>query len=381
MLGFVQALSFPRRVGSPGERQAALYVSRQLQNAGLSVRHERFPVGLAPHEAARLACFTACSSLIIAALLLVGPLPLPAFLLFGLAAWLANAPWRFSRLLSHRVSSSVWSENIVAELPDHTAAHTPCRIVFLAHHDSKSQLLPTGIRVALVASSSLLCWLLALLSLGRSSSLLVLPPSWFLPLASPALVSFLALSLNRTGNHSPGALDNGSGLAVLLELAHSWRPPSQQPAEVLWISTGAEEVALDGARALLSSYEWWWLDKPTLLINLETLGVGSVVRLAGEPSAVALAEHAAATLHIPTRRFSVVGAGMDHEPFAARGLPALSLLGDVVASSFHLHSPRDNLQRVDPSALSRSYLLASHLADSFASQPHPASLTPSRSPR
>jgi hypothetical protein len=77
--------------------------------------------------------------------------------------------------------------------------------------------------------------------------------------------------------------------------------------------------------------------------------------------------------HAPLR---ILGAGMDHQPFAAEGLPAVSILGDVVRASFVLHSRRDDLGRVEGPALERAGLLAAHLAWRWAALHQPGAAIP-----
>ena len=102
--------------------------------------------------------------------------------------------------------------------------------------------------------------------------------------------------------------------------------------------------------------------KPTLLINLESVGVGTQVYLAGEANALRLAEATADDLGLRHARLRVLGAGMDHEPFAACKLPAVSILGDVVSASLAMHSPRDDMSIIQEAALERAGRLAAHLA-------------------
>jgi hypothetical protein len=180
------------------------------------------------------------------------------------------------------------------------------------------------------------------------------------------------LVANVTGNRSPGALDNGSAVGTLLELARSWRPLPGAPVEVVWVASGSEEVGLDGARHFLRLRKAWWREKPTLLINLESVGAGARVYLAGERQALRLAESVAGEFGLPQGRLRVLGAGMDHEPFAARGLAALSILGDVVGKSFALHSRRDDMGLIEPAALERAGRLAAHLAWRWAEMHRPA---------
>jgi hypothetical protein len=233
----------------------------------------------------------------------------------------------------------------------------------MAHYDTKSQLFPTAVRVAIVSAALLLCGFLTMLGLFASVGI-VQSLGWAIPAGAACMVVVLVLALiaNRSGNRSPGALDNGSAVGTLLELARTWRPKSGAPVEAVWVASGSEEVDLNGARHFLQLHQSWWHEKPTLLINLESVGAGSRVYLAGEEGSVRLAQETASQLSIPHRRLRVVGATMDHEPFSARQLASLSILGDVVSNSLAMHSVRDNMTLIETSALDRAGILASRIA-------------------
>ncbi|MEW4568457.1 M28 family peptidase [Tautonia sp. JC769] len=334
-----------------------------MARSGRAVVRERFPVGTTARRFGSLLAFLGASVLVTIGA--VGAMHAPVILTLAAlgAGYLVNAPWLVTRSLADRLRARVWSNNLVAWPPrDDEAEAPPARVVFLAHYDSKSQRLPTGLRVALVVAVTAGCAMLVAVSIG---SMMPGVAVGVVPLAVMATLidaCLLALMCNASGNRSPGALDNGSGLAVLLELARSWRPRPDAPVDAVFLATGAEEVGLDGARAFLQRYEWWLRERPTLLINLESLGAGARVWLAGSPGAVALAESVAGAEAIPTARFRILGAGMDHEPFAAAGLEAVSLLGDVVGTSASLHTPRDGVHLIDLDAIARSARLASVLA-------------------
>jgi Zn-dependent M28 family amino/carboxypeptidase len=236
----------------------------------------------------------------------------------------------------------------------------------MAHYDTKSQLVPTGIRVLLVSSVALLCAALCIIAVLVGLGAIALPATALRWIAAIVLAEVCLLIGNVTGNRSPGAIDNGSAVGTLLELAQSWRPRVGDPLEVFWVASGSEEVELDGARHFLAQRESWWHEKPTLLINLESVGAGTRTLLAGESRAVDLARGAADALGITHGGLNVLGAGMDHEPFAARGLCAVSILGDVVRASLALHSPRDNMRLIDRNALDRAGRLAARLAWKWA---------------
>jgi len=285
----------------------------------------------------------------------------------ALAVLLVNAPWRLVGPIGRRFPARRSSQNLIAELPTADWYDPPARVVFMAHYDTKSQLLPTGVRVALVVTLTIIGLLLVLMGI-------LVATGWSLPipgavrwvLCGTGVAVLSALGLNRTGNRSPGALDNGTGVGTLLELARTWRPRPDAPAEVCWVATGAEEVGLDGARDFLRRHEGWCREKPTLVINLDSVGAGDRIYLAGEPGALCLAGRVAEDLGLAWSRLRILGAGMDHEPFAARGIAAVSLLGDVVGNALALHSPRDRLELVDGSALHRAGMLAAHLGWAWA---------------
>lgn len=372
-LGHVHRLSQPRRVGTPQERRTARAVRDGFAALGLDARRERFPVPFEAHEAGRRLALAAGVVLALAGAGLGSSRPLAAAVCWALVGLSINAPWRLMRGLAGRSPSRLWSENLVASLPGDAAETAPARVVFMAHYDSKSQVLPTGVRVGLVIAATALCGVLAVGGLAAAAGLIV-PGRGAVGVAMEAVVVLIlgTLAANVTGNRSPGALDNGSGLGTLLELARSWRPEAEAPVEVHWVATGSEELGLDGARDFLRRHESWWREKPTLLVNLDSVGAGDRLFLAGEPGALRLAEATAEGLGLPWARLRVLGAGMDHEPFAARGLAALSILGDVVGQSLALHSARDRIERVAPEALARAGRLAGAIARTWAEAHRPA---------
>lgn len=372
-LDHVGRLSYPRRVGTRQERRAARYILGTLAALGLDWRRERFAVPHLAREIGSRVVLAAGAAAAVAGTRAGESWPLLAAICWGGAAVLVNAPWRLVRGFGSWWPARTASENLVASLPpDPDAEEAPARVVFMAHYDSKSQFLPTGLRVALVVAATALCALLALGALAASAGApSPLPGRIAAGLSAIVVAALAALAANVTGNRSPGALDNGTGLGTLLELARTWRPRPEAPAEALWVATGSEELGLDGARDFLGRHEAWWREKPTLLINLDSVGAGDRLYLAGEPGALRLAAETAARLGLPWARLRVLGAAMDHEPFAARGLAALSLLGDVVGKSLVFHSSRDQIELVELPALDRAGRLAGQIAWAWAEQHQP----------
>ena len=372
--GHVEAIGYPRRVGSVGERRAARYILRQFAAAGLERSREAFAIAPVWTEIGRGLTHALAAGLVLLGTSLAHSHPILAAIAWMLAARRVNAPWRFASGFVTAPFARSASQNLLARRPGTTSVPS-VRVVFVAHYDSKSQPIPTGVRVGLVIGATVGCLGLAaaylLASLGGWPTLEALRPA---PLAWIVVGLLAILGANRIGDRSPGVIDNGSGVGTLLELARTWRPDPGLEVDAVWVATGSEELGLEGARDLVDRHGHWWNEAPTLLINLESVGAGDRVYLAGEPGAVALAEEAADRLAIPRARLRILGAGMDHQPFSSRGLASLSLLGDVVKTSFAFHSRRDDLGLLDLPALDRAGQLAAEIADAWVERHRPTVL-------
>jgi len=346
------------------------WLHRMFEEAGWSVRLEHFPVGRSAHRFGSLAAFGSAAVLIALGGCLRVYVPSLAALVLLAAALLIQSPWWVIRMVGERWRSSLWSRNVVAEAPEAVAGSNspspPSRLVILAHHDSKSQRLPTGLRVGFALASTLGCGLAAAAVWTGASDAARLLDAIVVGALGLALVGLCGLLGNRSGNASPGALDNASGLAVMLELAERWGMGTAPASEIVFVATGAEEVGLDGARAFLRTHEWWLIDRPTLVINLDSVGAGDHLKLCGTRRALELAEAAARAESVPTRRFRILGAGMDHQPFADRGFEALSVLGDVVRYSSYTHTKHDTISLIDPETLEWAVRLAERTARVWA---------------
>jgi Zn-dependent M28 family amino/carboxypeptidase len=157
---------------------------------------------------------------------------------------------------------------------------------------------------------------------------------------------------------SPGANDNGSGVAVLLELARlaSLSPPVMP---VVWVAFGGEERrapgpagATFGSRALrdrLSPGESLALRG---MLSIDMVGNGRLVLVChGGITRRGLVDAllaAARRLGVPASERVVGGLFSDHGPFEAAGYTVAWLwTGDHPT----LHTPRDTLDVVQPAAL------------------------------
>jgi aminopeptidase YwaD len=148
---------------------------------------------------------------------------------------------------------------------------------------------------------------------------------------------------------TPGANDNASGTATVLELARAFAADGLDPG-LCFVTFGAEESGLHGSQALAARLASEGA-LPRLMVNLDVTGIGASVHVIGSPEVVQRALELARQLGIPAEREGIpANAGSDHVSFARVGVPVIFLTsGDFTG----IHSPTDVVERVDPDELDR----------------------------
>ncbi len=163
----------------------------------------------------------------------------------------------------------------------------------------------------------------------------------------------------------PGANDDASGLAVLIEVA---RRTAARPRQLSYrfVSFCAEEEGLLGSRYHVRHAD---LAGTRAMVALEVVGkgdllVGGVPRPAplwAQRAILAAARDAgvdgvvARPLWAVAPRLLDLPYSADHEPFLDRAIPAFLLAGSF--SGWAYHTPEDRLAHVDPAVLGRAVLL------------------------
>jgi len=149
----------------------------------------------------------------------------------------------------------------------------------------------------------------------------------------------------------PGADDNASGTAVMLEVAHVLAKAGAHPGRtILFISFSGEEQGLVGSRL--------YVERPLVptamtrtMINIDHAGVGNgrlTVGVTGLEKNVALEAGQAAGL---TDKLDVYGffPGGDHVPFKEAGVPTVTVVSGGVHP--HFHHPTDTTDTINPEIL------------------------------
>lgn len=294
----LSSLIGPRGTGGEAEARAASWVCDQLRAVGLSPEEGRFKA------VADMNWFPISAAL----LSLSGTLSYPwaawlAFLLAGAAGpllWVAIT----------RADSPLWfvlprvrSQNVIARRTPRGRVER--RVVLLSHLDTnRCRLAWRAGKTRTVRLGSLA----TLMIYGLNGLLYLLGaasgwhwPYWAsLPGGAYALATLLILLAELRRPYSPGANDNGSAVAVNLELAARLIEEPLQRTEVWSVFTGAEEVDHRGLKLLLKEHE---VLREAWFIDLEGVGAGELCYLleAGlirpyrpEPHLRALAERVAA---------------------------------------------------------------------------------------
>jgi hypothetical protein len=367
------ALSVPRRTGSAGGRETVDRLTRIFTGAGAPPARDDFCFSaLAPEVGAR-ALF----------LLLWG------LLLLGLALhgrWTPGAIALFAALLAGAVPGNRWSRaaerlyglrvmtrratNLSVRIAPGTARGN---LVLVAHHDSKSQTLPLYLRMLLqtvflfgLAGTVLLYFVF--LAVARAW----IPYLWF-----PAFLLGIPLALslfNRSGNRSPGAIDNAAGLVLLSEVARALEASPPGRIAVTLLMTGAEEEGLAGAVRFVRTGLPGFRPHDTFFVNVDGIGSpGGIflqsrhgfppVRTGGRLEAIL--KKVARDRGIPLRHgYFPLLPGLDHVPIARRGFRAVTLTGSGSSrATLAIHTPGDVPEHVDLDALETGFDLVMGLLE------------------
>jgi hypothetical protein len=167
----------------------------------------------------------------------------------------------------------------------------------------------------------------------------------------------------------PGADDNASGTAVMLEVARAMATHGVRPRHtILFVSFSGEENGLLGSRLYVSRPSIP-LSRTKAMINLDHTGIGNgrlTVGVTGIEKAAATAAGQAAEL---ADKLDVYGffPGGDHVPFKEAGVPTITVVSGGIHS--HYHQPTDTADTVDPDILRAAARYVLSLAWQLANEP------------
>jgi len=337
-----------------GERAAARWVAGRLRQAGV----EEEGVALEPYRWPRTYAYAHALHLLAAA----GPRWLSTL---ALASYELESSGRLQWL--PRLLPRGQGCNVVARIPGRGGSRRT--FVLIAHLDAQRSgvlwsraLVEAGAKRRLASRSMAPAGASAALALALGSRRL-------------GLLGALAMLDTATSPTVPGANDNASGVAALLELARRFAADPLDGTEVLLVFPGAEEAGMGGMRAFLAAHR---LDPATtFVLGLDTIGSGvpvvaraegSVLPHAYRDADLALVDDGAARAGVePPPRWRIAAWT---DPILARfaGLPAASLLSVSPQTGMYTryHRMDDLPEHVDLACVERCVQIAEGTARAYS---------------
>ena len=149
----------------------------------------------------------------------------------------------------------------------------------------------------------------------------------------------------------PGANDDASGVAVLLEIARSWHEQGYVPKRsVIFVAWDAEEQGLLGSIHYVEN-PLFPLENTIAMIQLDMIGAGSaILTIDGSTTLSEEIKHIAETVGVEARITDT--GGSDHSPFLSTGVPASALIWEIPPDGgSNYHQPADTLQTIEDERL------------------------------
>jgi len=149
----------------------------------------------------------------------------------------------------------------------------------------------------------------------------------------------------------PGADDNASGTAVMLEVARATaNAGARGKRTILFVSFSGEEQGLVGSRLYLQR-PVWPISSTKAMINIDHAGIGNgrlTIGVTGFEKSVAL--EAGQTTGLADK-LDVYGffPGGDHVPFKEAGVPTVTVVSGGIHP--HFHRPTDTAETINPEIL------------------------------
>ncbi|WP_312083124.1 M20/M25/M40 family metallo-hydrolase [Brevundimonas sp.] len=175
---------------------------------------------------------------------------------------------------------------------------------------------------------------------------------------------------------SPGAADDATGVAAILEAVRAIRARGGADRDLIVLLTDAEELNLDGARAFFAAHPW--RDRIGAVVNLEARGGGGRAMMfeTGPGNAGAIADYARATgaatggpssNALAVFVYRLMPNGTDFTVAAARGLAGINLA--FIGRPDQYHSPAATPDALDQGSLQHIGSQALEVADAWLRAP------------
>ena len=277
----LQELSFPRRYGTNSEKLAFEKIKNKIEKLGLKTESHSF-VFSTFYSNVLLKIYVVLVFIILF-LKYLNVTDIIFILFLGIVIFISFLLFLVSRNPEKiKFGKKQDSQNLLVKLNSEAEMDNmkemKKKLIFIAHVDSKGQTLPIIYRIV-----SYYVWIISVLIIIIVFFLrYIFQTQFFLLFHSIAsgimvlnLISCILILINISNNNSDGALDNATGIAIVLELLHHFQIEKVQSKnyDFWFLFTGAEEVGTMGARFFLNSLQKY--DKNEfIIINFDTIGKG-----------------------------------------------------------------------------------------------------------
>ncbi|MHA1105700.1 MAG: M28 family metallopeptidase [Promethearchaeota archaeon] len=244
-INHVNSLAFNRSTGSVGETEAVFYIRDQLDNKNIDNNFEYFGY-MGPRRVLMRLTYA-----IIFTYLLLYKLLIVIVLYFSIK-------YLFATTRNYSFVNEESSKNLVSTIPANTQRKKRPVVILTAHYDSFSAHLPYRLqnflfflfRIIIVPyfiiklAASL--WVLADFIMAPNQESFIMDLILMSSLVE-FLIFFLIFLLVYSTKKSMGAIDNASGVSIIIELAKKLKEKPLENMDVIIVFTGAEEWGLIGA--------------------------------------------------------------------------------------------------------------------------------------
>lgn len=369
-----------RAIGSRGEQHARDYIHEQLSECPVQVSRQKILVSPVPTRVA-----VPMMSLVAAILFVV------AGVLYEVHASWSLAP--LTMLVTGTALSARWylwvqplfdrgtpleSYNVVgtAGRDDDSAPH----VIFVAHYDSKSQALSVVLRVVLTIITlcmALLMTIAVVVTLLPGGVSVTTDGFWLACMIGA--VAMLGQALNRSGNRSPGAVDNASGVATVLELARVLPKRIGNRAKLTFLFSAGEEIGMAGVLRFVQRNNPYLDEGRVVFVNIDGVGTCKRITVTGGArgpgwrsdgrACHVLARECAGLMGLPYSHLAyMVGAGVDHIPPFVAGYAALTVSQTNLISGMRIHTAGDIADQLDEQYLAMAGQFVCSFAESVVSE-------------
>jgi hypothetical protein len=288
LIDYVKLFSFPRLAGTEGERKAVKLTIDTFRKIGFEDSQiQREPFEFSDFYSTTLIKLIMVINLTFSLFILmfayvslyisIFVIGAGTIIIFFIIKGLRNpeSPGFWGEYYGNTISAT----NVFVTIPAHRIPSNKAgNIIISAHLDSKSQTFKTSWRVVfyriwLYTGIFLGGFLIALFVRTYSPfklNLLIVGTGLWVCTIIISISNIFLLFLN-TGNESPGALDNATGMAIVFVLSNHFRESPLESFNLWFCQFSAEELGTMGSRIFVNNHEKQFIKGRTFHINLDMI--------------------------------------------------------------------------------------------------------------